>query len=98
MTREETIAIIQQYFADKPVSKVEVFDSFSRGEERPDSDIDLIVTYDELANITLFTIGQNKVDLEDLLNKKIDLGTNKGISRYVLPLIANERKVIYERA
>ena len=36
---------ICDYFATQPVLKAWVFGSFARGEERPDSDIDLLVVF-----------------------------------------------------
>ena len=37
---------ISNYLATQPVLRAWVFGSFARGEERPDSDIDLMVAFD----------------------------------------------------
>ena len=42
MTTQEMIRQIAEYFKTQPVLKVWIFGSFSRGEEREDSDVDLI--------------------------------------------------------
>ena len=36
---------IRDYFATLPIDKAWVYGSFARGEERPDSDIDIMVRY-----------------------------------------------------
>ena len=36
---------ILRYFQDQPISKAWIFGSFSRGEETPESDIDLMITF-----------------------------------------------------
>lgn len=41
------IPVIRQYFQEKPVKRVYLFGSYSRGEEDEKSDIDLLVTYDD---------------------------------------------------
>lgn len=41
---------LQNYFAGQPVKKAWVFGSFSRGEEKEDSDIDIMVVLDEDSN------------------------------------------------
>ena len=42
MTTQEMTQLIADYFKTQPVLKVWLFGSFSRGEEREDSDVDLI--------------------------------------------------------
>ena len=44
--------IIADYFKTQPVVKAWLFGSFARGEERPDSDVDLLVEYDKDARIS----------------------------------------------
>lgn len=47
------VNIISEYFKSKPVDKAWVFGSFSRGEERADSDIDIIVALSPNARLGL---------------------------------------------
>ena len=37
---------IAEYFKTQPVEKAWLFGSFARGEERPDSDVDILVSLD----------------------------------------------------
>ena len=42
MTTQEMTQLLADYFKTQPVLKVWLFGSFSRGEEREDSDVDLL--------------------------------------------------------
>ena len=69
-TMQQTIA---EYFKTQPVLKAWLFGSYSRGEQRPWSDVDILVQYDRRQPIGLLKIAGMKVDLEDLLNCEVDL-------------------------
>jgi len=53
------------------VSTLEVFGSFVRGEEKRDSDLDLLVTFDETPTLYRFVALENQ--LSDTLGVKVDL-------------------------
>jgi len=73
---------------DGGVVEASVFDSFTRGEVHPNSDLDLLVRYKE--TVSLFDVGGLKYDLEKLLGIKVDL-----ISReYLKPRI--KKRVLQE--
>jgi len=38
-----------------------------------------------------------KFDLEKILNKKVDLVSSNGLSKYIKPLVDNEKQLIYAR-
>jgi len=56
------------------VKKIGIFGSFARGEGREDSDIDILVIFEEGAK-TFDNFMELKFFLEDLFNRKIDLVT-----------------------
>ena len=95
MTKKQ-INIIKKYFSNQPVLKAYLFGSEARDEAEADSDVDILVELDYEQNIGLGFI-QMKFDLEALLSKKIDLVSSNGISKYILPVIENEKKLIYCR-
>ncbi len=95
MTKKQ-INIIKKYFSNQPVLKAYLFGSEARGEAKSDSDIDILVELDYEHNIGLEFI-QMQFDLEALLSKKIDLVSSNGISKYILPIIENEKKLIYAK-
>jgi predicted nucleotidyltransferase len=62
-------------------SNVRVFGSVVRGEDRPDSDIDLLVDLDAVANpFDLLELG---CDLEDELGVKVDVGTPSSLRPFL---------------
>ena len=50
------IQTIQEYFATQPIKKAWLFGSYARGEEQEDSDIDLLVVFDEKEHVSLLTL------------------------------------------
>ena len=60
---KEIIPKIQQFLIDQPVEKAWLFGSSSRGEERPDSDVDILVQYDKDCQISLLTISRMIVQI-----------------------------------
>ena len=74
------------------VAKIGIFGSFSRGEERPDSDIDVLVTFQNDKK-TFDNFMGTKFYLEDLFKRKVDLVTDAALK----PLIRDPilRDVVY---
>ena len=67
--------------ASHGAKNLKVFGSFARGEERPDSDIDLLV---EMApDRSLLDIIAIKNALEDITHRKVDVVTEKALSPYL---------------
>lgn len=54
-----------------------VFGSVARGDDREDSDLDILV--DTLEQTTLFDLGGLRHDLETLLQMRVDLATSQGL-------------------
>lgn len=93
---DEKILKIQKYFKTRPVLKAYLFGSFVRGEADNESDIDILVDLDYSQRIGLQFI-QMKIDLESLLNSKVDLVSSKALSEYIKPIVDNEKQLIYAR-
>ena len=68
---EELAKNIVPLLRDGGVIEASVFGSFSRGEHKPESDLDLLVRYKE--NVSLFDVSGLKFELEKLLGIKVDL-------------------------
>ena len=96
-----TQAITQQiaeYLKTQPGKKAWLFWSFARGEETPESDVDVRVEFDRSQPIGLFRYAQMHLDMEDLLGRKVDL-VEDGMLRPAAALTANrDKRMIYERA
>jgi len=73
--RDEILAIAERHGA----SNVRIFGSVARGDAGPDSDVDLLVDLER--GRTHFDHGQLQVDLEELLARKVDVITERGLLR-----------------
>lgn len=87
---------ISDYFATQPVLKAWVFGSYARGEEREDSDIDLLVELDESQRIGIRFFGMY-VDLKELLGREVDLVAEGCLMPYAEESANRDKKLIYER-
>jgi len=89
---------IAEYFKTQPVLKAWLFGSYSRGEQREDSDVDLLVKFDRSIPIGLFAYIRMHRELEEILGRKVDL-IEEGTLRPAAQKTANrDLKVIYERS
>ena len=98
MTKQEMIQQIADYFQNQPVLKVWLFGSFSRDEEREDSDVDLLILPDKSQHFSLFTLSGMYEDLKNLLGRDIDLITDGGLMPFARENADRDKILIYERA
>lgn len=62
-------------------SNVRIFGSVARGEARPDSDVDFLVSFPP--DRSIFDLVGLWLDLQDLLGREVDLSTDGSIKDYV---------------
>lgn len=87
---------IGNYFKDKPVLKAYLFGSFARSETDNNSDIDILVELDYTKPIGLEFVKM-QLDLQILFNRKVDLITEKALSKYIKPNIDKDKVLVYEK-
>ena len=97
MSTQALTKTIADYFKTQPVLKAWLFGSYSRGEATEDSDIDILVSFDENSNVSLFTIGGMYMDLRRLTGKNIDLIEEGTLEPYAIESVNRDKKLIYER-
>ena len=90
------IESIKSYFKTRPVLKAYLFGSYLHGNANNESDIDILVDLDYSQRIGLQFI-QMKIDLEKLLGNKVDLVSSNGMSKYIKPIVDNEKRLIYAK-
>lgn len=73
------------------IINMRVFGSVVRGEDNPQSDIDLLVELED--GRTLFDMGGAVVKLEELLGRKIDIVTERGLHWYLREKIMKDDKL-----
>ncbi len=93
---EQHIDYIRNFFSAKPVKKAYIFGSYSRDEADEDSDIDILVELDHTKPIGMKFFSYQD-ELEQVLQKKVDLVSYEGLSNYIKPLVDKEKVLIYER-
>ena len=76
------------------VSSLKVFGSVARGEERPDSDIDILVKFTQ--PVSLLTLIRMEREMSELLGRKVDLVTEEGLSPYIREDVLASARRIYE--
>ena len=74
------------------VRRIGVFGSFARGEEREESDIDILIEFKE-GGRSFDTYMDLKFFLEDLFGRDVDLVTIGGLSPHIAPFV--EREVVW---
>ena len=89
--------IIADYFKTQPVLKAWLFGSYARGEETPESDVDILVQYDNNAKISLLTISHMMGELEKSTGKRVDLIEDGCLLPFAIESANRDKKLIYER-
>ena len=84
MLRTHKSALAQRF----GVSELTLFGSFARDQAKDDSDIDILVSYDEPA--TSKTYFGVQFYLEDLLGRQVDLVTDKALREEFRPYVKRE--------
>jgi uncharacterized protein len=61
------------------IAELALFGSILREDFGPESDVDILVTFEESANWGLFEHSEMEEELSELLGKKVDLVSRRGI-------------------
>ncbi len=80
-----------------PIEKAWLFGSYSRGEENANSDIDLLVRFEEGKTISLFDYIRIVHSLEDILNHKVDMVQENCLKPFAKESVERDKVLIYER-
>jgi uncharacterized protein len=83
--REEILKIAAKHGA----YNVRIFGSVARGEDDENSDVDFLIDYD-LSKISPWFPGGLSIDLEDLLGRKVDIATEKGLHYFIRDKVLRE--------
>jgi predicted nucleotidyltransferase len=97
MSTKNMIKVIADYFRTQPVLKAWLFGSYARGEQTPESDVDILFVPDKSQHFSLFTLGGMYEDLKDLLGCEVDLITVGGLLPFAQESANRDKILIYER-
>ena len=91
--RDKVVPVLRPY-----VRRIALFGSFARGEEGPESDIDLLVELkppNERPPLGLQWFGLEE-ELSRILGRKVELVSARALSPYLRPYVEKELIVLYE--
>ncbi|MFB6225537.1 MAG: nucleotidyltransferase family protein [Candidatus Paceibacteria bacterium] len=79
LTRVKTILSdhMEEFRREYNVEELGVFGSTARGDNRTDSDVDILVSFN--GKVTLFSFAQLELHLEELLGREVDLVMKQGL-------------------
>jgi predicted nucleotidyltransferase len=78
------------------IRKLSVFGSAIRSELRPESDIDLLVEFEEGQTPGLFSIIRMEMELAEVFGRKVDLRTPDDLSQYFRDEVMRNAKLQYQ--
>ncbi|MBV8739567.1 MAG: nucleotidyltransferase family protein [Alphaproteobacteria bacterium] len=91
MDRQEILAKLRENetaLRARGVSHAAVFGSRARGDNRADSDIDIMVEFDPAAHVTVFNYAGLKDYIASLFDGPVDVVSREGLKPYVRPAAA----------
>ncbi len=80
------------------ITRIAVFGSAIRDELRSDSDLDVLVEFDERFVPGYFKMCRMEHELTEIVGRKVDLRTPEELSRYFREDVMREAHVEYEEA
>ncbi len=91
MPLDDIAAICQRY----QVRELAVFGSALRDDFRDDSDIDILVEFDPNARVGLIRFYQLQFELEQILQRSVDLVSKPGLHRLIRDNVLQTSEVVY---
>lgn len=93
MDKDEMYMKIAEYLKDQGAKKVSIFGSYVYDEERPDSDIDVLVIFSD--SKSLLDLARIERELSELIGIKVDLLTEGALSPYIKDNVHKEMIEVY---
>lgn len=90
--KKKILPLLKKY----EVEKAALFGSFVTGENREDSDIDILVEFRNRENKTLLDLIGLELELGEILNRKVEVLTYRSIHPLLKDYILTEQEVFYE--
>jgi hypothetical protein len=84
---------IVDYLKSFNPKRIGIFGSYAREENTAKSDIDILVDFQ--GQVSLFDLGGIKYDLTEMLNRKVDIVTEKGLNKRIRHHVYKDLKIIF---
>ncbi|MCX6033345.1 MAG: nucleotidyltransferase family protein [Chloroflexi bacterium] len=94
--RAKVVPVLQPY----GLEELALFGSLVRGEDTPESDIDILVQFQDPPKRPLGLLTWNRLEREltERCGRKVDLVSARGLNRRLRPYVQAEKVVLYEEA
>ncbi len=86
---------IQKMCRKHNVEFLGVFGSVARGDDRPDSDMDVLVRFAPDSKASLLDLVRMEFDLRDMMGRRVDLVTEGFLSPYIKERVIHDVEPIY---
>jgi len=97
--REPRVSIprstLRQFCRRHGIRRLALFGSVLGDAFRPDSDVDVLVDFQEEAVVGLFALARMERELSELIGRKVDLRTPADLSRYFRDEVVRSAEVLY---
>jgi predicted nucleotidyltransferase len=93
MNKEQVIAKLREHEPELKAAgivRLAVFGSVARGDNSPQSDIDLLADFDKTKRYTLLTLGRIENRLADLLGTRVDLSSPEWLKESIRNQVLRE--------
>ena len=78
------------------IRRLSLFGSILRDDFQPESDIDLLVEFEQGARVGMIRVAGMEIELSEILGRKVDLNTPGFLSPYYRDRILAEAQVQYD--
>jgi predicted nucleotidyltransferase len=92
MRTEDALLILRRHESDlraRGVRRAALFGSVARGENRPDSDIDIMVEIEPEADIGVFEYAEIKEYIASLFDGPVDVVSRDNLKPFIRPAVAD---------
>ena len=80
------------------IRRLALFGSVLRDDFSPDSDVDVLVEFEPRARVGLITLAGMEIELSQLLGRRAEMHTVKGLNPYFRDEVLDLAEVQYEQA
>ncbi|MBA2715142.1 MAG: nucleotidyltransferase family protein [Rubrobacteraceae bacterium] len=88
---------LEEFCRKNHVAKLSLFGSVLREDFKPNSDVDVLVEFEEGHTPGFFGLARIEEELSELFGRKVDLRTPQDLSRYFRDAVARTAAVQYAR-
>lgn len=94
-TAQDILTILRKergrLFAKYALTSMAIFGSVARGEQRPESDVDIMVEFDTSKDYDFLELAE---ELQQLLKRKVDLVVRKGVRPWYMETIEPDLRYV----